>query len=135
MAELSDVVEVIEITNAKLGDIELKIDDMKLLMDNQALHNINEEIYFVDQDLHSGNIDLELAALQLKIDLINENLLLVNDSQGGYLKEEILSNNDWYYNQVSEINTKISYSFVFLGVIAGVVLAFVIISIFFKRLL
>lgn len=134
MAELSDVVEVIEITNAKLGDIELKIDDIKLLMDNQVLHNINAEIYFVDQDLHSGNIDLELAALQLKIDLINESLLLINGSQGEYTVEETLANNEWYYNQVSEINTKISYSFVFLGIITGVVLAYVIMSIFFKRL-
>lgn len=135
MAELSDVVEAIEITNTKLGNIELKIDDMKLLMDNQALHNVIAGLFFVDQDLHSGNIDLELAALQLKIDLINESLLLINGSQGEYTVEETLANNEWYYNQVSEINTKISYSFVFLGIITGVVLAFVIISLFFKRLL
>lgn len=132
MASLNDVVIAIEITNAKLGDIQLKIDAMEILMNNQALHNVNAELFFVDQDLHSANIDLKLTDLKLKIDLINENLLLINGSQGEYTVEETLANNEALYTDVRAIKEMATYQFIFLGVIMAFFIVILVIKGFFK---
>jgi hypothetical protein len=128
MADLDDVVNAIEDTNSilqsiglKIDDVNLKLDGINLLLSDQALHNQNVELFFVE--------------VKDEFLLMNEKLQLINDSQGGYLKEEVLSNNDWYYNQVSEINEKLSYNFVFLGVVTGIVFAFMVVSAFLRKVL
>lgn len=118
--QLSTIIE----QNETLISIQENIDTQISVQDS----TINSQISTMD----SKN-DSNISYIQSQISVLNSNLENINNSQGGYTKEQVLANNEAFYSDFVYMKEGMTFQFIFIGVLIAGVIITLIVKGFFKH--